>query len=211
MPLSITLAFLIITVIISFYAFGKPMVQARLMMNPYNIRHKGQYERFITSGFIHKDHMHLIFNMFSFTSSEPAVERDFVILFGSKGNYYFILLYLMAIAVSDLPTYFKQQNNPGYNSLGASGGVAAVVFAFIILEPMQYLCIFLALCMPGFVLGSLYIIYSYFQSKRANDHINHDAHLYGSLFGLLFCIIIYPVSIVRFYEQVSYWVEHWFV
>ncbi len=187
------------------------MVQARLMMNPYNIRHKGQYERFITSGFIHKDHMHLIFNMFSFTSSEPAVERDFVILFGSKGNYYFILLYLMAIAVSDLPTYFKQQNNPGYNSLGASGGVAAVVFAFIILEPMQYLCIFLALCMPGFVLGSLYIIYSYFQSKRANDHINHDAHLYGSLFGLLFCIIIYPVSIVRFYEQVSYWVEHWFV
>ncbi len=210
MTFSITIILVIITVAVSFYAFPRPELQARLMMNPYSIKRKRQYERFLTSGFIHKDHMHLIFNMFSLYFLGAAVEREFHILFGATGNVYFVALYLMAIAVSDLPTYFKQQDNPGYNSLGASGGVAAVVFAFIILEPMQYLCIFLAICMPGFVLGSLYIIYSYFQSKRANDNINHDAHLFGSLFGLLFCVVVYPPAIENFFQQVTHWLQHLF-
>lgn len=203
--LTVTLALIGITVFMSLYAFNRPAVQTRLMMNPYNIKRKGQYDRFLTSGFIHKDHMHLIFNMFSLYFLGTAVERDFTILFGPRGAYYFIALYLMAIAVSDLPTYFKQKDNPGYNSLGASGGVAAIVFAFIILQPMQYLCIFFGLCMPGFILGSLYIGYSYFQGKSSSDHINHDAHLYGSLFGLLFCIVVYPPSIAGFYSQVTHW------
>ncbi|NOT76343.1 MAG: rhomboid family intramembrane serine protease [Cyclobacteriaceae bacterium] len=179
----------------------------RLMMNPYNINRKNQFERFITSGFIHKDYTHLGLNMFSLYFLGLAVEHDFIVLFGTTGIYYYLMLYLLAIAVSDLPTYFKEKNNPNYNSLGASGGVAAVVFAFIILEPMRYLCLFFALCMPGFILGSLYLVYSYFQSKRAKDNINHDAHLYGSLFGLIFCVIVYPRSIISFYEQVSGWLE----
>ena len=207
MTFSITIALIVVTVAISFYVFPRPALQARLMMNPYSIKRRGQYERFITSGFIHKDHMHLIFNMFSLYFLGSSLEQDFHILFGTKGDIYFILLYLLAIAVSDLPTFFKQQNNPRYNSLGASGGVAAVVFAFIILQPMQYLCIFLAICMPGFVLGSLYLIYCYFQGRRANDNINHDAHLYGSLFGLIFCMVVYPVSIVNFFFQVTQWFQ----
>ena len=203
---TITQVFVGITVLISFYAFSRPLIQARLMMNPFSIRTKGQYERFLTSGFIHKDHLHLILNMFSFYFLGSSVERDFSILFGASGPAYFIALYLLVIIVSDLPTYFKQKENPAYNSLGASGGVAAVVFAFIILQPMQYLCIFIGLCMPGFILGSLYIAYSYFQGRRSGDNINHDAHLYGSLFGLLFCIIIYPASIISFYDQISQWI-----
>lgn len=176
------------------------------MMNPYNIKHNRQYERFLTSGFIHLHFTHLLLNMMSFFFLGTAVERVFVVLFGpTKGGVYFVLLYLLGIIVSDLPTYFKQKDNPGYNSLGASGGVAAVVFAFIILQPMQYLCLFLALCMPGFILGLLYIIYSYYQGRRSKDNINHDAHLYGALFGLLFCIVVYPNSIPHFFQQVSYW------
>ena len=161
--------------------------------------------RLLASGSFIKVRLHLVFNMCSSYFLGLAVVRVFAILFGTRVTLYYAALYLMAIVASDLPTYFKQRDNPGYNSLGASGGVAAVVFAFIILQPMQYLCIFFGLCMPGFILGSLYIIYSYFQGKRANDHINHDAHLYGSLFGLLFCAVIYPPSIVGFYNQVSTW------
>src|SRR5258708_5647089 len=174
-------------------------------MNPFNISRKQQYYRFLTSGFIHRDHMHLLMNMLSFYFLGSIVERVFIILFGSTGNVYFILLYLMAIVVSDLPTYFKQKDNPNYNSLGASGGVAAVVFTFIIFQPLQYICLYFALCMPGFILGILYIAYSYYQGRNSKDNINHDAHLYGSLFGFLFCIVVYPPSIGNFFHQIMNW------
>ena len=192
--------------LVSFYTVNKTELQHRLMMNPYLIKRQQQYERFLTSGFIHLHHTHLLLNMLSFYFMGTAVERVFVVLFGpTKGGVYFVLLYLLGIVTSDLPTYFKQKDNPGYNSLGASGGVAAVVFAFIILQPMQYLCLFIALCMPGFILGLLYIVYSYYQGRRSKDNVNHDAHLYGALFGLLFCIAVYPTSIGRFIQQVSSW------
>ena len=203
---TITNIFIVLTVLVSFYTFNKTQLQQRLMMNPYNIKRQAQYERFLSSGFIHLHHTHLILNMLSFYFLGTAVERVFVVLFGhTRGGVYFVLLYLFGIVVSDLPTYFKQRDNPGYNSLGASGGVAAVVFAFIILQPMQYLCLFFALCMPGFILGILYIGYSYYQGRKSKDNINHDAHLYGALFGLLFCVAVYPASISQFFKQVSYW------
>ena len=205
--MSLTLGLIGITVLVSFYSFRQPSFQARLMMNPYLIRHKQQYERLLTSGFIHKDHMHLLVNMLSFYFLGSTVETVFGYLFGAAGGIYFTLLYLMGIVASDLPTYFKQAGNPNYNSLGASGGVAAVVFAFIILQPMQYICLYFALCMPGFILGTLYVGYSYYQGKKSNDGINHDAHLYGSLFGVLFCIVAYPPSIGNFYTQVAQWLS----
>lgn len=205
--MTITIALIAITVAISFYGFGRPEWQGRLMMNPYAIRHKKQFYRLLTSGFIHKDQMHLIFNMISFYFLGTMVEQVFVGLFGSAGSFYFVLMYGLAIVVSDLPTYWKQKGNQNYNSLGASGGVAAVVFAFIILEPMQYICLYFAICMPGFILGTLYLLYSYYQGRKSNDNINHDAHLYGALFGLVFCTMIYPACIGNFIRQVTLWIS----
>jgi membrane associated rhomboid family serine protease len=144
--------------------------------------------------------------MFSFYFFGSGMERLFKSLFGSSlGGIYFIALYLLAIVVSDLPTFFKYKNEPRYNSLGASGGVAAVIFAFIIFEPLQSICIYIALCMPGIVFGILYVAFSYYQGKKSKDNINHDAHLYGSLFGILFCIVIYPRSIIECYDQIMQW------
>jgi membrane associated rhomboid family serine protease len=203
---SITVILICITVAISLYALKKNELQGRLMMNPYLIKTKSQYYRFLSSGFIHQDHMHLLLNMFSFYFFGTAVERDLGVLFGETGSYYFIGLYLSAIVVSDIPTFLKNRNRPNYNSLGASGGVGAVIFVFIILEPLQSICLYFALCMPGFIFGAGYMIYTYYQGRKANDNINHDAHLYGALYGLLFCIVIYPTSLLLFYEQVTYWV-----
>jgi len=150
--------------------------------------------------------MHLLWNMFSFYFFGAAVERDLNALFGSAGMYYFIALYLSAIVVSDIPTYIKNRKNPRYNSLGASGGVGSVIFVFIILEPLQLICLYIAICMPGFVFGAGYMIYTYYQGRKSKDNINHDAHLYGALYGLLFCLIVYPSSLLVFYEQVRHWV-----
>jgi len=180
------------------------------MMNPYLVKTKGQYYRFISSGFIHKDHTHLLWNMFSFYFFGTAVEHDFRSLFGEMGMYYFIVLYLSAIIVSDIPTYLKEKNNINYNALGASGGVGSVIFVFIILEPLQSICLYIALCMPGFVFGAGYMAYTYYQGRKSKDNVNHDAHLYGALYGLLFCIAVYPASLVLFYEQVKYWLGTFF-
>jgi len=187
------------------YAFNHEGILRGFMMNPYMITSRNQYYRFLTSGFIHRDHMHLLFNMFSFYFFGGAIEQVFKVLFGEWGGVYFILLYLAAIVVSDLPTYLKHRNNPGYNSLGASGGVSAVIFAFIILLPLEKICIYIAFCMPGFILGTLYVVFSYYQGRKANDGINHDAHLYGAVFGMIYCIILYPESLPNFIQQVMSW------
>jgi len=204
---SITIALIGITVAISFYTFNKNELLGALMFNPYLVKTKSQYYRFITSGFIHKDHSHLIWNMFSFYFFGTAVEQDFYSLFGQAGAYYFIVLYLTAIVVSDIPTYLKQRNNINYNALGASGGIGSLIFVFIILQPLQSICIYIALCMPGFVFGVGYMAYTYYQGRKSNDNISHDAHLYGAVYGLLFCVTVYPASLLLFYEQVKSWVE----
>jgi membrane associated rhomboid family serine protease len=194
-----------LTVLVSFSAWNRSQLMSRLIMNPYAISKKNQIYRFVTSGFIHQDHMHLILNMFSLYFFGIAVELVFNNVFGASGNLYFILLYVSAIIVSDLPSYFKHKNNPRYASLGASGGVSAIIFAFIIFEPLQSICIYIALCMPGFILGTGYILFSWYQGRKAKDNINHDAHLYGALFGFVFCIIVYPASIGQFFDQIRNW------
>ena len=203
--MTITYTFIAITVLISMYSFNNAAMLKRFMMNPYQISSRKQYYRFLTSGFIHRDHVHLLMNMITLYFFGGIIETIFKQIFGDLGGVYFVLLYLMAIVVSDLPTYLKNRNNPGYNSLGASGGVSAVVFAMIILLPLEKICLYFALCIPGFILGPLYIIFSYYQGRKANDGINHDAHLYGALFGLLFCIVLYPQSLPSFIHQVMSW------
>lgn len=204
----ITYIIIAITALISFYAFKNQAIMSQLVMNPAAISRHKQYYRFISSGFIHADQIHLVVNMFSLYFFGPAVENVFYNLFGASGTIYFILLYILAIIVSDIPTYLKHKDRPSYNSLGASGGIAAVVFAFIIFQPLQDLCVFIGLCMPGFILGILYIVLSYLQAKKPHEAlkgINHDAHLYGALFGLIFCIILYPRCLPEFVEQIKNW------
>lgn len=205
MELSITVIIIIITSVISLYTMQKPDVLYKLMMNPYMITQRGQYYRLLTSGFIHKDHMHLIFNMFSFYFFGRQLEYIFQYIFGPLGSVYFIVLYLLGIVVSDLPTLLKHRNNHSYNSLGASGAVSAVIFACILFMPLQDICLYGVLCFPGFILGAIYLIYSYLSAKKSRDGINHDAHLYGALFGIIYCVVLYPESIKIFLEQMAEW------
>lgn len=194
-----------ITVAISFYAFNNQKVMQDLIMNPFTIRTRGQYYRFLTSGFIHGDHVHLIFNMISLYFFGSVMEVVFEALFGSLGTVYYLALYLLGIIASDVPTYFKHRHNPAYNALGASGGVTAVIFAFIIFLPLEKIDLYFFIPVPGFILGALYIAFSIYQGRRANDNINHDAHLYGALFGLIFCMVVYPPAIGNFFEQIAGW------
>lgn len=201
--ISITIIIIIITVLISLVAFNNTDIFQKTLMNPFMVVRKGQYWRMITSGFIHGSYIHLGFNMFTFYFFGGLVEQVFAELMPGIWWLVFILFYLSAIVISDLPTLFKQKDNLSYNSLGASGAVSAMVFVSILYFPLNKIYLFAVIGIPGFILGILYILYSYFQGKNMSDNINHDAHLYGAIYGLVFGILLYPPSVGNFFRQIS--------
>ncbi|GJM28094.1 MAG: rhomboid family intramembrane serine protease [Cyclobacteriaceae bacterium] len=193
---------LIITIATSFYAWNRREMYQKWLLNPYKINTNQEYWRFITSGFVHLNYMHLFFNMFALFFFGQHVAY----YFGPQGDLLMIALYLLGIVISDIPTFIKYRNIPNYNSLGASGGVAAVVFSSIMFDPLNPIYImFIPYGIPGFILGALYLVYSYYQGKRMADNINHDAHLYGAIFGLLFTVVLRPGVVISFVQQVSSW------
>ncbi|MFD2573503.1 rhomboid family intramembrane serine protease [Spirosoma soli] len=203
--MSITLLIILVTVGISVWAWNDYSVMNRWIMNPYQVSRQGQYYRLLTSGFLHADWSHLLFNMLSLYFFGGFIEQVFALLFGASGPIYLIGFYLVGILVSDIPSFLKHRNNPNYNSLGASGGVAAILFATILFRPLIDICLYFTLCIPGFIFGGLYLAYSYYSSRQGRDNVNHDAHFYGALFGVVFMIIVYPTVLPQFIEQIASW------
>ena len=199
-----SLSFLImaVTVGISLLAWQKPAWMDAMTMSPYRINKKQEYWRFLTSGFIHADFTHLFFNLFSFYFFGTQLEYIFSIIFPGIGGYVFMLFYLLAILVADLPTYFKQRNNHYFNSLGASGAVSAVIFAGIMFFPTEKIYLFGIVGIPGFIYAGLFTWYSIAMDRRGRDYVNHSAHLYGGLFGVLFITLTRPSTWIEFVQQI---------
>ncbi|MHA8062705.1 rhomboid family intramembrane serine protease [Aquirufa aurantiipilula] len=175
----------------------------KMTMNPYKINRRKEYWRFITSGFIHADFTHLFFNLFSFFFFGLQLENIFSILFPESGQLIFVIFYVTAIVAADLPTFFKQGKNPYFNSLGASGAVSAVIFAGILFFPTEKIYLFGVLGIPGFIYAGLFTWYSIAMDRRGRDYVNHSAHLYGGLYGLVFVTLLYPKVWLTFVEQVK--------
>lgn len=206
MAITLTNLLLLITTLTRIYTFRRPELQEKLMFNPYRIKHKGQWYRFVTSGLIHLGWVHLLFNMFTFYFFGNWVERYWVLIDGKEwGYFYFLLLYVGGIVVADIPTYLRYKNQPYYNSLGASGGVSAVIFATIFYNPAELVCIYAFFCLPGFIWGIIYLVYSYLYDKRGTDSINHAAHFYGALYGFLLAFLIRPAAAIDFWHAITNW------
>ncbi|GAA4308975.1 rhomboid family intramembrane serine protease [Nibribacter koreensis] len=203
-PISITIILILITVGISIYAWRNQNLMEAWVHHPQTVAQDNEWWRLLTSGFLHADFGHLFFNMFSFYMFGGVVEQYFVAIFGpTMGIVLFLTLYLGAIVLSDLPTYFKHRNDRGYYSLGASGGVAAIIFSSIYFNPTSELIIFpIPLPIKGYIFGALYLAYSYYQARRAGDGINHSAHFYGALFGVVFTVGLVPEYFPRFLELI---------
>ena len=201
--MSITFSLILITVATSIYAWNHTGVFQKWMMHPYQIHTSGQYYRFLTSGFLHSNLGHLAFNMITFYFFGGVIEQAFNYFFGAFGAYYFIGLYLLGIIISDIPSYLKHKHNVHFSAIGASGGVSAVLFSSILINPLSQICLYFFICLPGFVLGALYLAYTVYWGKNAMDNINHDAHLYGSIFGVVFTAILRPSFITEFINRLS--------
>ncbi len=200
--MSVNTFLLIGTIGISIAAWRNQGLFQKLILHPYTVVTHRQYYRLLSSGFIHQGWMHLLFNMLALFFFGRNVEVIFQYISPDYGSLLYIIFYLTAIIASDLTTIRKNKENQNYFSLGASGGVSAVVFCWILFFPLETIYIYF-IPLPGFILGFLYIIYSYYQSKNESSHINHDAHLFGAAYGILFTVIAYPQVLPQFFEQLS--------
>jgi membrane associated rhomboid family serine protease len=193
----------IVTVLMSMAAFSSKDLMYKLIFNPYMVSEKKQWYRFVTSGFIHADFLHLFINMIVLWSFGNAVERDFGAIFNSESTYYFTLLYLGGLVISITPSYKRHLHNAAYNALGASGAVSSVLFAAILLRPLENVYLYGIIGIPAIIMGVLYLGYSYYMDKKGGDHINHDAHFWGAVFGLLFTILLKPSLAIYFIDQIT--------
>jgi membrane associated rhomboid family serine protease len=202
--MKITWLIIAATAIVSFSAFNNNDLFSRLRFNPYIIRERKQWYRFLSYGLLHADWMHLIINMFVLYSFGVQVELFMVYFFGTKGMLYFALLYIGALAMSVIPSYEKQKHNIYYNAVGASGAVSAILFSSIIFYPdSKIIFMFMPFPIPAVLFGAIYLIYSAVMAKKATDNIGHDAHFWGAIFGILFTIALKPALFQIFLNRLS--------
>ncbi|MEM7103792.1 MAG: rhomboid family intramembrane serine protease [Bacteroidota bacterium] len=200
MATPLTFLLILVTGFISYRVMNSPAQKNKLLFIPYYVNERGEYYRFITAAFIHKDWWHLGVNMIVLYFFGQTVESVYKVLFGTWGALLFLGLYLGGILASKAITYFRHRTNPGYGSLGASGAVSAVLFASILFDPWNEIFIFfIPKGIPGFIFGLIYLAYSTYMDKKGTDLIGHNAHLSGAFFGVLFTILILPVLLPHFF------------
>ncbi|WP_316816672.1 rhomboid family intramembrane serine protease [Pedobacter nyackensis] len=186
----------ILTIATSIYAFNDHALYGKFMLHPYSVSRRDKLYTLITSGFIHADWMHLIFNMITFFSFGFALERYI-------GSLNFGIIYFVSLIASDIPSVIKHKDDMWYNSLGASGAISAVLFSCILFFPFSTMYIMpIPIPIWAIVFGPLYLVYCVYAAKQAGDNINHDAHFFGALSGLILTVLLVPGTIPGFLNQI---------
>lgn len=186
---------------VSLVAWRNPRWWRRMAFSPYAVAHHRQWDRWLTSIFVHADMWHLIVNVLVFYMFGREVEGFLREVKGAAGPWFFLGLFLAGGILSEVGTYRKHRNDPAYLSVGASGAVAAVLFASILLAPWATLLIWGILPVPAVVLGVGYLVFSAYMARKPDQHVNHSAHFWGSVVGVVYMLLIYPPLARSFIQQ----------
>jgi membrane associated rhomboid family serine protease len=198
----LTFIILAATVLVSWRAFEQSGLFEKLLHSPYRVKHQKQYYRLLSHMLVHADGIHLALNMFVFYSFGRVMESIFTMNWGSTiGGAMFIALYVLGGAAATLPSMRKHTDNYGYNSVGASGAVSALLMAYMVLFPLNEIAFFF-IPMPAFIGVFVFFLLEHFMKRNVRSNIAHDAHIWGALFGIVFIAIAVPNSIPRFISQV---------
>ncbi|MBN2742333.1 rhomboid family protein [Breznakibacter xylanolyticus] len=177
--------------IVSVYGFSNADIVYKLQFNAWQIIKKKEYHRLISHALVHGGWMHLLLNMFVLYSFGQGIIMLFNMYFPGFGTALFVVLFISAIPISSLYSLQKEKNNYHYNAIGASGGVMAVVFTSVFLEPYHLIYVYF-IPVPAILFGIIYLIYTKIMANRNQDNIGHDAHFWGALYGFVFPLIIEP-------------------
>ena len=201
----VTLILILITAAVSILCFMGVLNINALKFNAHDVWHRKQWYRMLSYGLVHGGWGHLFFNMLTLYFFGTVVEKYFQAAFGStSGIILYVVLYVSAIAVSTIGDLIKYKNAPGYNAVGASGAVSAVLFASILFEPTMGIYIYLIpIPVPGYIFAPLYLLYCWYMAKRNADNIGHTAHFWGAVYGLLFPLACNPAIFGHFLAQLG--------
>jgi membrane associated rhomboid family serine protease len=189
--MTITTFIIIACVLTTLLAWNNADTMSRLILDPYMVRQHGQIYRMFSSMLLHADYGHLIFNMITLYSFGDIMEFYLVSYYGIElGKIMYLGLFLLMGFLADVPdVYISKSNN---RSLGASGAVSGILLFAVMLAPMNKVCLYFAICIPGIVFAGLFLAYSYYMTKKGGTYINHSAHFYGSLAGIIAVIVLFP-------------------
>lgn len=175
---------IVINVIVSYQGFNNQTFFDAYKFEVDAILKRKDYKRIITSGFLHVNWQHLVFNMFSLYVFSDSVE---LVLGGGM----FLLVYFISLVGGDLLSLFVHKHHGDYSSVGASSAVSGIIFAAIALQPSMGVGMFF-IYIPGWLYGILFVAVSIYGIKSQKDNIGHEAHLGGALLGMLAAIACEP-------------------
>jgi membrane associated rhomboid family serine protease len=198
----VTTIILIATGLISWQAFNNSGLYEKMMYNPYRVKHEKQYYRLLSHTLIHADFFHLLLNMFVFYSFGRIMETYLSVKYGTgNGSLLFLVLYAAGALTATLPALRKHSDNYGYNAVGASGAVSAVMMAYMILFPLSEIGFFF-IPMKAFIGVVVFFAFEHLMNRSGKTNIAHDAHIWGALFGIMFIFFLQPQSLVAFFTSI---------
>jgi membrane associated rhomboid family serine protease len=172
-----------------------PALIEKSLFRPHWLVPRSEYATLVSSGFVHADLSHLLFNAITFWAFAFSLERTI-------GSERFLALYAIGLLASDAGTWFKHHHEPEYRTLGASGAILAVLFASIVYFPTSSIFILpIPVPIPAPLFAVAYLAYTYYASSRSRSRINHDAHLSGALAGIAFVAITDPDALRRAWQH----------
>ncbi|MBT8324681.1 MAG: rhomboid family intramembrane serine protease [Bacteroidia bacterium] len=181
----VTIAIIAANVIISFKGIDDQLFFERYKFNVGGIR-RGEQLRMFSSGFLHVNTTHLLFNMFTLYFFADAV-------IAVLGSLFFVVIYVASLVFGNLLSLYFHKDEYWYSAVGASGAVTGILYAAILLQPeMSLYMFFVPIPIPGYVFGIGYLLYSIYGIKNRVGNIGHDAHFGGAIGGYVVTLMLQP-------------------
>lgn len=173
-----------ITAIISYRGFNDESFFRKYEFHIGSIR-AGEHIRMITSGFLHADFTHLIFNMLTLSFFAPIVIENL-------GVVHFLIIYFVSLISGSLLSLYFHKNDYYYRAVGASGAIMGVLYSAILFDPNGKIGLYFVIEIPNYIFGIGYLLYSIYGMKAKNDNIGHTAHFGGAIAGYFITLTQVP-------------------